>query len=367
MNRKIITKSQLRAIVNIYTIGTSIIIISSTLSLQAKQDAWITPIIVCLLGLPVIAVYISISKSYEGKTLSDILENVFGKIIGKIIELNFAFMCILDASEVSWYIGRFFTTQFMPETPFFPIIAMFVVVLMIAVSYDIETIGRAAQIFELLVIVMLLFSMVLVTPKVEINNILPILENGFTPVLKASIFLLSYMVSPLVVLLYIYPANIHINKENNRAFYLGFIFASAIIFITNIMTILVLGSNISSNSIYPTYLLVKEIDIATIFSRIEGVIAALWIITIFYRALFYFYAGAICISRLFGLKDYKQNVLPLGLIISILSLIVYPNSFYEQEWDSYTWIPYIGTFALILPLVMWIILYIRKILTKYKA
>ncbi|MCX7680236.1 MAG: spore germination protein, partial [Spirochaetes bacterium] len=48
------------------------------------------------------------------------------------------------------------------------------------------------------------------------------------------------------------------------------------------------------------------INIGIIFTRLEFLIAGVWIVTVISRVIFYAYAGVLGFSQLFGIKDYKK-------------------------------------------------------------
>lgn len=73
-----------------------------------------------------------------------------------------------------------------------------------------------------------------------------------------------------------------------------------------------------------------------------------------------FYAGIISIAQLLKLKDHKKIILPLGLIIVVMSGIVYTDDIYKSTWDTFVWPPFVATFGLILPIVMVTGFYIKK-------
>lgn len=360
MDKIKITSHQLGALIALFTCGDSIIIISSRASIVAKQDAWISSIVATISGLFFIWMYSYLGSKYPDKTFVEMIKIIFGKWIGGFVAANFVFLCFVSAPQVAWYVSSFITSQYMTETPPYAIDLVFIVVCMIALLYGLETIARSSEIFFHIVFILFILAMLLVTPKVKIDNIFPVLENGITPVIKASIGLSTFTTWPSIILLMIFPKNItNINKAK-KSLYTGYLLGSLLIFLSILMSILVLGSDITANSSYSAYLLAKEISIGTFFNRLEPLVAAVWIIALFVKTLMYFYAGIIGLSQLLGLKDYRKIVLPLGLIVLVMCEVVYPNVIYEDDWDNTIWVHWIITFAVILPMVLIIVSFFKK-------
>ena len=95
------------------------------------------------------------------------------------------------------------------------------------------------------------------------------------------------------------------------------------------MTILVLGYAIAASTQYPTYLLGKEINIGTILTRLEFIVAIIWFATQFVVTILYFYSVLVGFSQIIGLKDYKKIAVPLAFIIFIMTEVIFPNVIYQ--------------------------------------
>lgn len=360
MNKTKLSNNQLFALVANFTIGTTVISVSSSVAALAKQDAWISALIATIIGLPFIWMYYYLGKSYPDKTLIDILKSVFGEWAGWIISAFFViFVCFLDAEQVTFYIGNFVQTEYMTETPLYALNLLLAIGLVIGLLYGLEAIARSSEAFAVLVTVLMLVAMVLSLKNVNPENLLPIFEKGIAPAFKGSLVLSSYMTWPFIILLMIYPSSTDCTVKTRNSLFLGYLLCAAVNFICTIMSIMVLGSAITARSDYPTYLMAKEISVG-IITRIEAIVSFSWIVTEFVRVLLYFYAGTIGLCQLFKIKNHKRIILPLGLVILIFSGVVYPDAAYLTKWDTTTWIPFIATFGAILPILILIISKIKK-------
>lgn len=355
-----LTNHQLFSLTANGAIGGSVVIMPSILAGIAKQDAWIAALITPAFGIPVIWVMLYLSGRYPGMTFVAIIKKILGRRIGFVVAASYVFLCLFISCHLPWYVGNFVTSQAMPETPEYIIRAVFVAVMVAALLYGIEAMARASELFVYFVSVLFFLSMLFVSPNIKIENIQPVLERGIIPSFKASFILSSILTFPLFTLLMIYPVNVTNIKKAKAAINKGYLLASLIIFVSILMTILVLGSGMTSRARFPTYILAKEIDVGVIFSRLEFVIIIIWIATEFTIGTLFFYAGATGLSQLLGLKDYKRVVLPLGLIVLVLSGVVLPDAIYQESWFSLVWVPYSATYGLVLPVLLLIISLIRR-------
>lgn len=295
-------------------------------------------------------------------TFVDMLKQVFGKWIGSIISYVFVLFCLLSASQVLWYVGNFINIQAMPETPGYFINMVFLAAVVIAILYGLEVIARSYEIFIYLISLLFIVSMILVLPNAKIDNLLPVFEKGFTPILKGAFFLSTYLVFPTVLLLMVFPAHANNTIKARRSFVKGYLWGGFLVFISIFVSILVLGSHITASSQFPVYLLAKEISLGVIFTRLEFIVAGVWIVTLLSKEILYFYAGIKGLSQLLGLKDHKKIILPLGLIILVISGVAYPDIDYQISWDTFVWPAYAATFDVVLPLALLIGFYIKKVI-----
>lgn len=364
MDKIKITNHQLFSLTANGAIGGSILVISALLTSIAKQDAWITALLTPAFGMLVIWIYGFLGSHYPSMTFVGIIKSILGKWLGLIAAVGFVYLCLEIASHIPWYVGNFVTTQAMPQTPAYTINSLFVIAIVIAVLYGIETIVRASELFISFVSIIFILAMILVLPNARIEYLQPVFEKGIIPILKGSVFLSCFLTFPTITLMMIYPININNISEAKKSLFKGYLLAALIIFITILMSILVLGSTITAKSQYPTYLLAKEINVGVIFTRLEFLIAAVWIITEFIIGTLFFYAGVLGLSQLLGLRDHKRLVMPLGLNILVLSGVSLPNSIYQSKWISLFYPPYIITYGLILPVLLLLVFLIKKWIFK---
>lgn len=356
-----ISNHQLFALAANFAIGDTIIASSSSVAALAQQDAWIVALITPVIGLPFIWLYCYLGKLYSGKTLIDMIESAFGKWFGWIISAIFVtFICLLSAWQVVSYIGNFIQTEYMTETPLYALNLLLIVALVVGMLYGLESIARSAEVFVVLVIILMMVALALNLKNINVENLFPIFEEGIAPTLKGTLFSSVFLTWPFIILLMVYPSCTEQTSKTRKALFLGYLLGAVVNFVCTIMTIMVLGSTITARSLYPTYLMAKEINVGVI-TRIEGVVSFSWILTEFIRTILYFYAGTIGLCQLFKIKNHKRLILPLGLVTLIYSGVIYPTAVYQAKWDTTTWVVSILTFGVILPIL---ILAVTKIKTR---
>ncbi|WP_094548702.1 GerAB/ArcD/ProY family transporter [Petroclostridium xylanilyticum] len=355
-----ISNRQFSILVTLNAIGTAILITLAGLASEVKQDAWISVIAGVGISLALIGLYNVIGDLYPNMSFVKAIEAALGKWLGTVVSLLFIFFSFNGAVSLVWIVGNFITTQMMPETPMLYINILFTAVIIFGVRLGLETVARSAEILFPWVIVFFLFLILFSTPNLKAENIQPVFENGIKPVLRGALSFISFFSLPSVVLLMIFPASLNKPKEGKKAFFTGVLVAGIIMAITAIFSILILGSDFTARNMYPTYVLAKKISIGKIIDRVEAVIAGLWLITIFFKAVLYLYATVLGIAQTLNLRDYRPLTLPFGMLMVALSLRIYPNIPYFIVWNEKTFPPFAIVSGFFLPLLILIVGKIRS-------
>lgn len=352
MDNKKVNAFQFTLIVSLFTIGSSILIIPSSLTADAKQSAWMAAITGLLIGILVVRFYTIIACKYPDLTLVQVSEKVMGKWIGKFSSLTFIIFIFILGSLILRNIGDFLTTQIMPETPIHAIHFIFLLIVIYGTRLGIETIGRLAELLFPWVIFFFVVFVFSISPQVKIDNIQPFFEGGSDPFLRSTITFVSVPFMELVVLLMFTPMVNRLDRIK-RSLVTGTIIGGLFLIIIVMLSILVLGSDITARNLYPSYALAKMINIGDFLQRIEVIMAWMWFISIFFNLVLCFYATALGLAQIFHVQDYRILTIPLGMVMQVISVIAYPNTAYFLNFFPKIWLPYTMTFSLFFPFLIW--------------
>ncbi|AWX56378.1 hypothetical protein AB432_015620 [Brevibacillus brevis] len=93
------------------------------------------------------------------------------------------------------------------------------------------------------------------------------METGFKPILPATLYFLSVVTLPLVVLLTIFPAQVNQLKDGQRSFFTGYIIGGIVMIVIITFCILVLGSDLTTRNQYPSYALAQKINVGNFLKQ----------------------------------------------------------------------------------------------------
>ncbi|AET58580.1 GerAB/ArcD/ProY family transporter [Paenibacillus terrae] len=360
-----ISARQLMILTTLYTVGSAILIIPSGMALVAKQDAWIAALVGVGAGLLILYLYIKLAALYPQMTLIGMMEALLGKWLGKAVGLLFFATFFINAPvAVLFYLGNFMTTQMIPETPMPAVNILFALIILLAVRLGLEVIARSAELMFPLFILLYISLTVLVVSNVKLENVQPVLEAGVGPIWSAALSFVSTAFLPHIVLLMIFPASVNRFDQARKAIFTGSLIGGFMLVVVVALAILVLGPDLTARNIYPSYALAKKISIGHFLQRIEAIMATMWFISLFFRITVYMHSTVTAIAQIFHLKNDRQLVLPLGILLVVMSIIVYPNVPYQQAYDTKTWIPYSLSLGLFFPLLLLSIHALKRLGTK---
>jgi spore germination protein KB len=343
--------SQFTVFIIIFTLGGVILLTPSLLVADAKQDGWISGLLGLGIGLMLVWLYCELGSLYPQKTLVECIGEILYTWLAKIVSFLFLSYFFILAALTMRNLGDFMTTQVMPNTPIQAILIIFVSMVIMGTRLGIETLIRTTETFFPWVILLLVLLFIMLSPQIQLEKMQPVFEQGMKPILLSTFPFLGLPFLQLEAIIMIFP---HINQPNKikKAFLVGVLIGGIILVLITLYSILIIGQGLTGMSIYPSYVLAKKIDISHFVQRIEALVAFIWIITVFVKVTFLFYATAIGSAQILKLKDFRFLTYPLGILLVLLSIVVSPNIAHNKTLFAKIWTPYSFTFGLFFPLLL---------------
>lgn len=356
MNKEIITNKQGIYMILMFIVGSFIIIGAGG---QAKQDIWIVVPISVLMTLPMIFIYSLLLKMYPGKDLFDIIQDTFGKIIGKIIILLMVWYVFHLGARVIRSFSSFVNTVSFPETPQ-SIITIFIGLLCIwIVKAGIEVMGRWTSFVSPMILIILIITILLSMTEAHLINLKPVLYDGIKPLIPVSFEIFSLPLAETVVFTMIFNS-LKTIKKTFSVFLISILAGSLLMIMVSVRNILVLGPALNSYLYFPSYFAVRTLNIGDFLQRFEIVVSLVFIFGGFIKISICLLATAKGFSKLLGFKNHRDLVAPIGLLMMILSCILYDSAMEMFNWAQKIYPYYAIPFQIILPVIILIGATIKK-------
>jgi spore germination protein KB len=181
------------------------------------------------------------------------------------------------------------------------------------------------------------------------KSLTPFLEKGIGPMLHGGIPTTSRW-SELAWMAMIVPYIM--NKQKfTKAIFGGVVLVNIYFLIIMVPIVAIFGMELTKITVFPTYSLVEMISIGQFFERIDAVVLGIWVFGAFLKISIFYYAAVLGSTQLFGLKEQKTLILPIGLICLILSLLLFPSIVELKEFGK-SQMFYDVTFTFGIPLIL---------------
>ena len=312
----------------------------------AKQDSWISIMIAFIFGIIPYIIFIKLINKEPNLNISQMLNKHFGKL-GIVFNLILILIVIVDASIVLWNLSNFVSSQFLFKTPVWVIAIFFIIPVSYALNKGISTIGRTATILFIISMAMYLTCFFTLLFEIDITNIFPILENNYTTIFDGALMEISYNILSIFTLLSIPKCNIKgegLNKTLINFYLFNFITTFLVVF----FIIGIFGNAMTNLYQYPEFHILKTINIANFFQRVESLLAFQWLLDFIVSLIIFIYFVNVSIKDTFKLDT--QYIIPP--IIIIISIFIFKNNTVAYNFLGHIY-KYVRMIILIIPIMLY--------------
>lgn len=354
--KEMISSKQVIALILLFVFGTSVVI---GVGFEAHQDSWISLIIATIFSVPLLLMYARIIMLYPGKGFFDIIELLFGKKIGKVLIAMMIWYYLFLGGLVLHNFFEFISITTLPKTPKILIMAIMILVIIYLGRSNISVLGKWGIVVSITIIMVVIFTILFSIGNIDINNILPIFEHSPKTIFKGAI---NVLVFPYAELITILPLAHYFKKGTNsyKVFMYGLLFSGLLLIAIQMRNLLTIGFPLMEYSFFSSYTAARIIEVGDFFSRIEGVITINLLFAVITKTTICLIAATKGVSKLFNIDNYKNLIVPVGLIILMMGVIVYQSIFEMEEFKEKYVVIYSVPFQFVIPFIIWITAEIKK-------
>lgn len=316
----------------------------------AKRDAWIAIIIGTLLGFLLNTLYLYLSKINHGRTLSETIENCFGRFLGFIFSILYILYFLYKAALNTRAFGDFMATVSYPETPLTVLLAVLIIIIVYMVRNGLAVMGKTSEILVPLLPLAIFTVTLSLTKMPDFTGLKPIFLE-FAPIIYAALDITTSIFGDFIIFLMILP---YTNNEKGRfkASYIALLITGILLMIITTRNIIIIGPTLSEVVSYPSHIAAQMIP----GMSIDPLVDMNLLFGGGFKVGICLYAMCRMTADLFRLDAYKPLVSAFGLLILVTSLWIFPNSLQMQRWSKdYVTIFIAVPVQIILPLLMFII------------
>ncbi|MCP3026581.1 GerAB/ArcD/ProY family transporter [Halobacillus sp. A5] len=315
---------QLFVLIILFELGTAIVI---NPGLSAEKDAWLAVLFGLIIGVIFFLVYYVLYRFYPECTLIGYSKEILGKYAGFMAGvLYFIYFLYIGVRDLRDF-GELLTASTYNYTPLFIINAIMILTVAFVLHYGIEVLARTGEIFFLLLILVgaIGTTMVFVSGEMDFSQLLPVLENGWGPVLSTVPLTYTFPFGEMIVFTMLLP---YLNRPQLgiRAAWPAMGLSGMLLIWVVIMDITILGVYIAARSTFPMLAAIGLVDITGLFQRLDVAVVMTLMIGGFFKIAIFFYAALISAAELFKVPNYKKLIIPFSIVILISSMAVASSS-----------------------------------------
>lgn len=358
LEKSSINPFQFFSLVVLFELGTALIV---PLGVGAKQDAWLAELLGMAGGIVLLIQYYYLYSQFPNLLLTSYLQKISGKYIGNIIAFLYILYFIYGASRDLRESSELFLIDY-SETPMSVLSGIMILLVCYGVYQGIEVLARAGELFFILVITMvvLTFFFTFGSNIIQFENLLPVLENGWKPVITTAFpDRVFFPYGELICFTTILPYLNHSEKGMKHGM-IAMVLSGIILTMTIVIEIAVFGVNRWSESVFPLLKLVEKINIGGFIQSLEAITMIVLIVGDFFKVAVFTYAAVISTADLFNMKNHRKAVLPLGVMIFLTSMFATDNFVEHMEQGKFVLKTIFPLFEFIIPLLFIIAIFIRK-------
>lgn len=340
------------------TFNPAIRVIPSYTAKEAKEAAWLSPIVATILFIMLVLIWQKFYKSYKDSSLLGINTDIAGKFIGSIINFIYLIWVVLLCSTYIRYFSIKLAGAILPEVDPNILIVSMLVLAVFFVRYGIVYLGRISEIILPILLIFFIFLVILLLTYVQKGYLIPVTFRSILPVVKGSMGIsgiLSYF-----TFIFIYGDKIN-NKESIKKFGIqASIFLLITITLIIVCTVGTFSHFVIKKMQLPFLAAVKEISLFETLEKIESIVVAFWIFSDFVLISFFLILALHSIKSMFKLSDGRPLVSILGVLIYFLSMYLANNVFEMEALSNSFLIPGNIILGFIIPAIMLGIGILRK-------
>lgn len=354
-----ITKYQLFVMIILFEIGSTPLF---ALGSSAKQDSWLAMLAAAVAGFLLLLLFLAIQRRAPDQDLMGLLKISFGTWIGTCIGVTFAIYFAYESMRNVRDFGEISNLTLLSTTPKY--VTMFIILLLAfyTIIMGVDTLFRMTEALLPVVVISygFLICLISIAGLIHLDNVLPVLENGLAPVLKAAFpDIVSFPFGQTVIFFMIW----HLFPDQQKLKKLSLIAYSTValfLIAMNVLNITILGTTLVANATLPFLQTVQLIEVGDILERLDVMVTLLLFLGLFVKMTTFYWGAVYALTHLFPAIHKRYWLMLVGLLIFV-------SSFLEPNYTTHVWlglkfsVKIYPLFQVLIPIVMFIVMLVRRI------
>ena len=297
------------------------------LAQEAGRSGYLSPLWSVLATVPLTAIIIFLIKSYPGLNFYEIMLQLVGKFVSKIMILIYLMWILLaiTAKVTAYSLTLQFTLMPRTKSDFF--MAILAVLVFYALIRGVKTIFRFSELTLGTVLILFAILFLCAISRIRGDYLLPVSTIRLKSTFMAAKYVIAIGGNIIIALFFADKFGIAVEKKQIRKLWFGVITFTILAFVITFFTFGISGTSLTANLPFPFYITVKSISFFNIFERFEVLVTLICILSDFIFICIFAILLLRCFAWLFDLKECNYLYTPLAMIVFYLTYYISSTQF----------------------------------------
>lgn len=331
-----------------------------TLAQEAGRSGYLSPIWSVVATVPLTAIIIFIIKSYPGLNIYEIMVQLFGKFLSKIIIISYLLWILL--ATVAKVTAYSLTLQFtlMPRTKSDFFMVILIIIVFYALVRGIKTIFRFSELTLSTVLILFAIMFLCAISRIRGDYLLPVSTIHLKSTIIASKYVAAIGGNIILALFFADKFDISLEKKQIRRLWFGVLTFTILAFVITLFTFGISGTSLTANLPFPFYITVKSISFFNVFERFEVLVTLVCMLSDFIAICLFAILLMRCFTWLFDLKECNFLYTPLAMIVFYLTYYISSTQFEYNFLYKYILVNLNLLFQYIIPVLLALFCVIKR-------
>ncbi len=280
---------------------------------------WMIPIVMTAAILIYFAIMTAFYERIGSLDLLDICERAGGRVLKVICGLVIMLFLVAYSAVALGGFSQTLKIVSLDKSPLRFVELIFFAGIVASAYFGIEAVVRINAILIPLVVIGFLLITLGIIPKFHINNLFPVLGNGYMSIARGSLYKLSVF-SPLLIFFFMVP--FFKKRYIKRVGYLSIIISGVLLLWSTLSFLLLFPYHIAADKRIPVFQMAKHIEFGSFIQRIESIFVLICSVSsLLYLSILFTFTIHV-VKKTLGLKKIKPVILSMAVIVFSLADIL---------------------------------------------
>lgn len=330
------------------------------LASEAGRSGYLSPVWSVVATVPLTAIVILLIKSYPGLNFYEIMEQLIGTVLAKLVILCYLLWILLaiTAKVTAYSLTMQFTLMPRTKSDFF--MTIMIVLVFYALIRGIKTIFRFSELTLGTILVFFAVLFLCAMTRIRKDYLLPVSTIHLKSTILASKYVIAIGGNIIIALFFADKFGISVTKQHLRKLWFGLLTFTILAFVITLFTFGISGTSLTANLPFPFYITVKSISFFNIFERFEVFVTLICILSDFAAICIFAILLMRCITWIFHLTECNFLYTPLAMIIFYLTYYLSSTQFEFNYLYQYIIVNLNLIFQYVVPLILALLCLVKR-------